>query len=147
MVEGRQAGDAGADRDGRRFAARESPAVGPAHHVRARDQVRGFVGLAKEVLEHAAVALDRAPRTGAPLLLGEEGAQGLLPGARVGRVGPEVRVVHGHHSSLAGRTLSTTFGDRATGTQGDSVILQPEPESVVAGRVYARVGGERKRSK
>ena len=51
----------------------------PAQHVRAADEVGCGAGLAEELRQHPAVALDGAERAGAALLLGEEGVQGLLP--------------------------------------------------------------------
>ena len=73
------AAETGADGNGRRLPARQARAVGPSEGVCARNLVRRPMPAAEEVLQHAAVAQNRAQRTGAALLLDEEGVKGALP--------------------------------------------------------------------
>src|SRR5690606_13938388 len=88
-VEGAEASHAGADGYRRWFSPRDPSAVTPGEHVSACHFIRCLVSPAKEVPQHARVALHGPQRTGAPLLLGQEGIERTLPacGGRLIQIG------------------------------------------------------------
>ena len=98
-VEGTEAGDAGADGDGRWLLTGKPGAMGVDKDVLGGYMVGLLSGAPEEVLEHPGISFNSSAGTGALLLLGQEGIESALPaGGGVGEVGN--RSGHGSISFL-----------------------------------------------